>query len=103
MGNDVASIEPKPETFALAFAAVKPFVPTMVNFKLETIQRGVVPADPVVRIMLMKLLTQLQLLLADGQVPIESTPLSDSRDRSAKTIRSGLAFDDPRARRDLPQ
>ena len=58
-------VEAKPEKFALAVAAVKPLVPTAVNFKLESKQRGVVPADPVDPVVPVEFLTQFDLLLAD--------------------------------------
>ena len=77
-------VEAKPEKLALAVAAVKPRVPTTMNFILESRQRLVVSADPIVRIMSVKFLSQLHVLLADWSVSVVTTPLSDAPHGSTK-------------------
>ena len=88
-------VELRPAKFTLAVAAVKPLVPTSLNFKLEALQRNVVSRDPVVCVVPVELLAQLGMLLADWPVPIVTTPLSDAPHCSTKAARRGLAFDNP--------
>jgi len=65
-------------------------------------QRGIVSIDPVVRVVSVEFLTQLEMLLADRPVSIESAPLCDALHCTPKAIRCGLAFASPVPLASLP-
>ena len=88
-----------PGHLALAVAAIKPLVPASFNFKVESLQRDVVPRDPIICVMSVEFLAQLDMLLADWSVPVMTTPVSDAPHCSSKATRRGLAFDDLRSPR----
>ncbi len=66
----------------MAVAAIKPLVPSTFNFKVESFQRDVVPRDPVICVMSVELLSQLDMLLTDWSVPVIATPMIDGFGKS---------------------
>lgn len=84
-----------PREFALTIPAVKPLKPSTFDLVMKPTQRGMVSGDPVVRVVSMEFLTQLEMLLADGPMSIESTPKRNALHCTPEATRRGLTFDGP--------
>ncbi len=78
---------------------VKPLEPPTFNLAMKPMQRGIVSVDPVVSEVF---LTQLEMLLADRPVSIESTPLCGALHCTPEVTRRGLAFNRPVPLASLP-